>query len=105
MLYLLRSLFLSSKQETDMNIDSDQLNTNTNSQLIDLQRKLNKELQKRSGEQLNTLEAKLRKFVRSLNYDLVPLSLESQGADKPKRRGRRRKTEEQPPEEPQESQL
>ncbi|MGI0034595.1 MAG: hypothetical protein ACRD98_01825 [Nitrososphaera sp.] len=66
-------------------------------ELITLQKKINKELEKRSGGEIRRLRTQMQKLAKALGYDFVPASPDSsEDADKPRRRGRRRKTEETP---------
>jgi hypothetical protein len=72
-------------------IDLD-LNTYSTDELITLQKKINKELEKRSGGEINRLRTQMGKLAKALGFDLVPANPED--TDKPRRRGRRRKGEE-----------
>ncbi|MGH8650756.1 MAG: hypothetical protein ACREYE_00625 [Gammaproteobacteria bacterium] len=77
-------------------IDPDRLETISTDVLISLQKKLNKELERRSGGEIKKLRTQMQKLAKSLGYELVAISPQDLGedADKPKRRGRRPKTEE-----------
>ncbi|MGI0035083.1 MAG: hypothetical protein ACRD98_04355 [Nitrososphaera sp.] len=71
------------------------LNTISTDELITLQKKINKELEHRSGGEIRRLRTQMQKLAKSLGFDLVPTSPDSsEDADKPRRMGRRRKTEE-----------
>jgi hypothetical protein len=80
-------------------LDLDTLSTDD---LTSLQKKINKELEKRSGGDVKRLRTQMGRLAKALGYDLVPTSPDQQTV-KPRRRRRTRKTEEQPPEAPQES--
>jgi hypothetical protein len=70
------------------------LNTISTDELIAIQKKINKELEKRSGGEIKRLRSQMEKLAKSLGFDLVPASPED--IDKPKRRRRKPKTEETP---------
>ncbi|MGH8651253.1 MAG: hypothetical protein ACREUI_01690 [Burkholderiales bacterium] len=72
------------------------LNTFSTDELTALQKKINKELERRSGGEIKKLRTQMQKLAKSLGYDLVATSPQDLGEDpdKPKRRGRKPKTEE-----------
>ncbi|MGI0023511.1 MAG: hypothetical protein ACREA4_00010 [Nitrososphaera sp.] len=74
-------------------IEPDRLHTISTDELIALQRKINKELERRSGGEIKKLRTQMQKLAKSLGYELVAHS-SPEDAEKPKKRGRRRKIEE-----------
>ncbi|MGH9877433.1 MAG: hypothetical protein ACRD5H_07325 [Nitrososphaerales archaeon] len=73
------------------------LNTISTDELITLQKKINKELERRSGGEIRRLRTQMQKLAKAMGYDFVPASPDStDGADRPRRRRRKRKTEETP---------
>jgi hypothetical protein len=80
-------------------IDLSKLDDYTTEQLTTAAKKINKNLEKRSGGELRKLRLQLERFAKQLGYNIQTRPIKPEPAEGGKRRGRRRKEEGITPEE------
>jgi hypothetical protein len=80
-------------------LDLSNLDNYTTEQLTTAAKKINKNLEKRSGGELRRLRLQMQRLAKAMGYEILTMPIKPEAAEGGKRRGRRRKeadTEEAP---------
>jgi hypothetical protein len=82
-------------------IDLSKLDEYTTEELTTAAKKINKNLEKRSGGELKKLRSQMQRLAKAMGYEILTMPIKPEPAEGGKRRGRKPKQPETTPEEPQ----